>query len=359
MKRMIAMIISFCVVAYNEEKYLPSLFADICRQTYPREKIEVVLVDSGSEDGTRRLMEAFRDRERGFFGIQVLDNPGRIQAAGWNVAIRNFRGDVLARIDAHTKIPEDFLARNAALLAEGEMVTGGMRPCLIRDPNPWRELLLEAENSLFGGGIAPYRRDVGRRYVKSMFHACYRREVLERVGLMDESLGRTEDNEFHYRIRMAGYRLCFDPEICSYQYARPTLRKMIKQKYENGYWIGVTAWKCPGCLSSYHFVPFLFVCGIAGTGILSLGKRSWPAKLMWAAYGGLCGFMTGASLIRTRKPLTILLPFLFLALHVSYGLGTVKGLAAGAEAKTRRRESASGGIANTSVPECQKGEVTS
>ena len=110
------MIVSFCVVAYNEEEYLPSLFADICRQTYPREKIEVVLVDSGSGDRTRQLMEAFRDRESGFYGIQVLDNPGRIQAAGWNVAIRNFRGDVLARIDAHSKIPEDFIARNAALL---------------------------------------------------------------------------------------------------------------------------------------------------------------------------------------------------------------------------------------------------
>ena len=331
------MIVSFCVVAYNEEEYLPSLFADICRQTYPREKIEVVLVDSGSGDRTRQLMEAFRDRERGFYGIQVLDNPGRIQAAGWNVAIRNFRGDVLARIDAHSKIPEDFIARNAALLEEGEMVTGGMRPCIIQNPNPWRELLLEAENSMFGGGIAPYRRDVGRRYVKSMFHACYRREVLEKVGLMNESLGRTEDNEFHYRIRKAGYQLCFDPEICSYQYARPTLRKMVKQKYENGFWIGVTAWSCPGCLSSYHFVPLLFLCGIAGTGLLSLAKRSWPAKLMWGAYGGLCGVMTGASLIRRKKPLTLLLPFLFLALHVSYGLGTLQGLVQGAEREGKKK----------------------
>src|SRR5699024_8741080 len=67
------MIVSFCVVAYNEEEYLPSLFADICQQTYPREKIEVVLVDSGSRDRTRQLMEAFRDRESGFYGIQVLD----------------------------------------------------------------------------------------------------------------------------------------------------------------------------------------------------------------------------------------------------------------------------------------------
>ena len=134
------------------EEYLHRLNAsaelkDMVRACHA-EKIEVVLVDSGSGDRTRQLMEAFRDRESGFYGIQVLDNPGRIQAAGWNVAIRNFRGDVLARIDAHSKIPEDFIARNAALLEEGEMVTGGMRPCIIQNPNPWRELLLEAEKRL-------------------------------------------------------------------------------------------------------------------------------------------------------------------------------------------------------------------
>lgn len=329
------MIISFCVVACNEEAYLPYLLHDLCGQTYPREKIEVVLIDSGSADRTRQVMEQFRDGERGFYGIQVLYNPGRIQAAGWNVAMRHFRGDVMARIDAHARIPADFLEKNAALLEEGEMVTGGMRPCIIRDPNPWRELLLEAENSMFGGGIAPCRRNVGRRYVKSMFHACYRREVLEKVGPMDESLGRTEDNEFHYRIRQAGYRLCFDPEIRSYQYARPALRRMLEQKYANGYWIGMTAWRCPACLSLYHFVPFLFLCGIAGTGALSLAKRPWPARAMWTAYGGLCGLMTGAALLRTKKPLTVLLAALFPALHISYGLGTLHGLARGAKRTER------------------------
>lgn len=58
---------------------------------------------------------------------------------------------------------------------------------------------------------------------------------------------------------------------------------------------------------------------------------------MWGAYGGLCGFMTGASLIRRKKPLTLLLPFLFLGLHVSYGLGTLQGLVQGAEREGKKK----------------------
>jgi len=68
----------------------------------------------------------------------------------------------------------------------------------------------------------------------------YKREVLEKVGFFNEKLLRTEDNEFHYRIRKAGYKLCYDDDIISYQHTRNSLSKMIKQKKANGMWIGLT-----------------------------------------------------------------------------------------------------------------------
>ena len=42
--------VSICIVAYNEENYLPNLFHDLNEQIYPHEKIEIVLVDSMSTD---------------------------------------------------------------------------------------------------------------------------------------------------------------------------------------------------------------------------------------------------------------------------------------------------------------------
>ena len=320
------MIVSICVVAYEEEAYLPGLLADICAQSYPRQELEVVLVDGGSSDRTKELMEHFRDREEGFFGIQVLDNPKRSQAAGWNVAFAHFRGDVLARIDAHGRIPADFIARNVELLEQGEMVTGGMRTNVIMGGSAWKELLLAAENSMFGSGIASCRRKGKRRYVSSLFHACYRREVLDKAGLMDERLGRTEDNEFHYRIRKMGYRICSDPGIFSFQYARPSLPAMLAQKYGNGYWIGLTTYLCPGCLFLHHYVPGLFLGAIAGTALLAGAGYRLPGRLLWTSYGALCGSMTAADLAGRRRISSLLLPPLFLLLHVSYGLGTWVGL---------------------------------
>ena len=278
------MTVSLCVIAYNEEKFLPNLLEDLAKQTYPHELIEIVLVDGNSSDQTKQVMMNFRDSEKSFKEIKVLDNPKRIQAAGWNVAISHATEDVIIRIDAHTHIPAEFTEKNMRLQESGEYVTGGVRPCVIEDPNAWKNTLLEVENSLFGSSIAGSRHSNEKKYVKSMFHAAYRREVFEKAGLFNESLLRTEDNEMHYRVRNAGYKLCFDPDIVSYQYARSSLKKMIKQKFGNGYWIGLTTGVCPGCISIYHFVPFAFILGILFTTILAFLGVWQIAAMMWSAY---------------------------------------------------------------------------
>lgn len=321
------MTVSLCVVAYNEEVFLPNLLRDLSAQTYPHELTEIVLIDGRSGDSTRQIMEDFATRNTTFRAVQVLDNPKRIQAAGWNVAIANATGDVIIRIDAHTHIPAEFAAKNMALQEKGEYVTGGIRPCLAEDPNPWREMLLEVENALFGSSIRGNRKDAKSGYVKTMFHAAYRREVFEKAGGFNENLLRTEDNEMHYRVRQAGYRLFCDPEILSYQYARSSLKKMIRQKYGNGYWVGATLKFCPGCISLYHLVPLAFVCGIIFTTVLALCSVWQLAAVMWAAY--LLFTLAGVAGSVARKKAnryTVLMPFLLLLLHICYGVGTAVGL---------------------------------
>ena len=321
------MTVSLCIIAYNEEKFLPNLLADISAQTYPHDFIEVILVDGNSSDKTKSIMLDFQNSNQTFKQVKVLDNPKRIQAAGWNVAISNAVEDVIIRIDAHTHIPTEFTEKNIALHEEGEFVTGGVRPCVIEEPNAWKNTLLEVENSLFGSSISDSRHSTEKKYVKSMFHAAYRKEVFEKAGLFNENLLRTEDNEMHYRIRNVGYKFCFDPNIVSYQYARSSLKKMIKQKYGNGYWIGLTLGICPGCISVYHFVPFVFILGILLTTILSFFGWWLLAVLMWCASGFFTLVSTIITLIKRRgNKYTILMPILFLILHISYGIGTLVGL---------------------------------
>lgn len=322
------MTVSLCVIAYNEEKFLPNLLNDLLLQTYPQYLTEIVLVDSGSEDNTKEIMINFKKLYAlDYKNIKVLNNDRKIQATGWNIAITNSTSDVIIRIDAHTSVPDNFVEKNMQLQCCGEFITGGVRPCIVESPNPWKNTLLEVENSLFGSSISESRHSNNKKYVKSMFHAAYRKEVFDNVGLFNEKLIRTEDNEIHYRIRKKGYKLCFDPKIISYQYARSSLEKMIKQKFGNGYWIGMTLSICPKCLSIYHFVPFAFLLGILFTTIMLLFGIWQLSVLMWVTYFLFTLLSIGKTLINGKgTKWTFLMPIIFLILHISYGIGTLKGL---------------------------------
>lgn len=321
------MIVSFCVIAYNEEKAISSLFEDIRNQTYPHEKMEVILVNAMSTDKTRKLMEQFAKENHGFRRVVVLDNPKKIQAAGWNVAIKEAQGDIVMRIDAHTMIPKEFVAKNVKCIESGEFVSGGPRPNIAEEDTPWKHTLLLAESSMFGSSIAPYRQSHQKTYVKSVFHGAYRKEVFEKAGMFNENLGRTEDNEMHYRIRKAGYKICYKPDIISYQHSRNKWKDMIKQKYGNGYWIGLTLGVCPKCFSVYHFVPLVFVLAIVLTSVLAFLGQPWFLYLLIAAYFLVDIIMSIKAVLNQKKySFYFLLPIIFFSLHIAYGAGTLVGI---------------------------------
>lgn len=320
-------ILSIGIIAYNEEKYLPNLLEDMKAQKYPHSQIEILLIDSCSTDGTKAIMEKFKRDNSDFYGVQVLENSRKNQPAGWNVAITHFNGDVLARIDGHSKVSPEYSLYVMEDIRRGENIVGGIRPAIIEKDTPWANVLLQLENSLFGSNINPSRRSSKESYVKTMFHAAYRREVFEQVGFFNETLPRTEDNEFHYRVRKNGYKLFYDPRIVSYQYARSSFTHMVKQKFNNGYWIGVTIKTCPGCISFYHLIPFTFICAIAVTTCLAIAGTWQLSALLLGVYGLFavintifCGIQNGFYLQH------IVMPVLFLILHTSYGIGTVCGV---------------------------------
>ena len=319
-------IVSIGVLALNEEAYLPALLEDIQAQTYPREKIEILLIDSQSTDKTRQIMENFAERATGYFNVKILPNMKITQAEGWNVAIKNFKGDVLTRLDAHGRIPRDFIELNVKNIDAGEMVSGGVSKSLIIGDSNWSKTLLQVENSLFGSGFNLFHRALQKQYVKTMPRATYHREVIEQVGFFNTRLGRTEDNEFHYRIRTRGFKLCLDPTIVSYLYVRPNLFKMLKQKYGNGYWVGLTLSVCPACLSVFYFVPFLFVLAICFSLAMASAGIFIPGILLAGAYSFVSIMMTLISIQKNGvSPYSIVMPILFFLLHLAYGIGTLIG----------------------------------
>lgn len=328
-------LVSVGIVAFNEEGYLEHVLADLVAQRFPHDRIEVLLVNSHSTDGTRAIMERFvRDNDlpsHGFACVQVLSNPRRIIPCGWNEAIRHFHGDALIRVDAHARIPENFIESNVEVLAEGEYVCGGPRPTIESPSTPWTKTLLSAEESAFGSSVADYRStSSSKEYVSAVFMPAIRREVIETIGRYDDRLERTEDNDFCYRIREAGYRIRFDTRIQSQQIARGTLRGMLRQKYGNGYWIGRTLHVQPRCLRPYHFAPLAFVLALMATALIGVFTTWIPLAIIAGLYFAVCIALSIYTIIRSEKhPQMLLLPVIFFCIHVTYGLGTLVGFIRG------------------------------
>ena len=324
--------VSIIITARNEEKYLPMLFKDILNQTYPLQNIEVVLMDSNSKDNTRTLMEEFKTNNESL-SVQIVTNERQIQAAGVNEGVKHATGDVVLKIDAHSRIPADFVQKNVNEIMAGAYVCGGNRPTVVDSDDDFSKTLHIVEESALGSSIANYRKSNTKRKVNSIFHGMYRKEVFEKVGLADERLLRTEDNEFHYRVRKSGYDIIFNPEIESYQYIRPTFIKMIKQKFANGYWIGLTSHICRDCLSLFHFGPGVFVATLLV--LMMLTPISFAPLL--TVFGLYLLAVLGLSILEISKqkfnPTLLLIPFIMMAVHFAYGIGTIKGWIFGFEFK--------------------------
>ena len=331
-------LVSVGVIAYNEEELLRDVLADIVAQDFPHDRIEVLLVDSASTDGTKAVMELFANGNAlpgyGFASVRVLDNPDRVIPCGWNVALKNFTGDCFVRVDGHARIPSDFVRMAVEVLDEGEYVVGGPRPVAANPETPWTKTLLVAEESAFGSSVADYRGGTEKQYVSAVFLPTFRREVIEKVGLYDERLLRTEDNDYCYRIREAGYKIRFDARIHSVQIARSSFGRMLKQKYGNGYWVGKTALIQPKCLHAYHFAPLAFVSGIVVMLTIGLVKTWTPFKISAAAYLLTCVVLACKAALESSKRYLQMaaLPVVFFGIHASYGIGTVMGLLSGPEA---------------------------
>ena len=322
--------ISFIVVAYNAAGSLGALLGDRLVQTIPQEQIEALLVDSASTDATRAIMLDFAKATP--FEVKVLDNPKRWLASGINVALAAATGDAIIRLDAHARIPKDFLENNLRALARGEDIVGG---CVLGSApgGAWESVLRTVDTSRFCGGAAPFRNGGEARYVDTLAYALYRREVYDKVGLYDERLRRTEDNDMHYRMRKAGYRFYFSPDIVSYHAARATMRGQLRQKWGNGYWIGRTMRIQPRCFAPRHLIPALFVLALLCF-LLLLPFSAWPLLLLLSAYLAcdLVFAVRGALSQESGRLLALLtLPFLFPAVHVVYGVGTLAGLLSGKE----------------------------
>ncbi|HMA43558.1 MAG TPA: glycosyltransferase, partial [Gemmatimonadales bacterium] len=108
-------LVTIVVPCRNEERYIVECLDSILACDYPPDRLEVLVVDGMSDDGTRTVLAEYAARNP---LVRVLDNPRRITPVALNLAIRAARGEVIVRMDAHVVYPRNYVSRLVAALDE-------------------------------------------------------------------------------------------------------------------------------------------------------------------------------------------------------------------------------------------------
>lgn len=334
--------VAVVIPTLNEEKFIARCLDSVIAQSYPFDDMDVMVVDGGSKDRTKEIVE---DYKRKYQNIRFLNNPGRIQSIAFNIGVKSSDAPYIVRLDAHAtynhryieKCIEKFSVNAEVLGCAPEFVGNVGGVCSIRPQHSGliAETSAILNQSRFGIGGAAFRVGAPAGFVDTVPFGCFPRKVLEKIGGMREDLPRGEDNEFNSRIRKAGYKIYLDPEIvCSY-FSRDTLRTNMKQMYANGESIGHLFYVDKDSVGIRHLIPLLFVGSILCGVVLAF---VW-LPFFYALLAELCLYFTCdllASILAAKEHgWKYLLPLfvMFFCVHISYGWGTIVGFFTGRKLK--------------------------
>ena len=316
-------LVSIIVAMRNEEGFIDRCLNSMVAQDYPHELLEVLVIDGRSTDRSREIARAMQDRVP---HLQLLDNEQRISPVAFNIGIRNARGEVLTIISAHCYLAPDYVSTCVEYLQKTDADCVGGPIETIGETERAGAIAL-AMSSPFGVGDALFRYSEQESYVDTLAFGAYRRQVFERVGLFDEELVGSEDDEFNYRLRSQGGKLLLTPAIRSFYYGRSSLRALCRQYFSYGRGKVRVMRRHPGQIRLRHLIPSIFVLSLLVSALL--GLFSTPFALLLALIVG--SYLLASLLVAlriSRKEGWRYLPLLMLAfacLHLSYGTGFIVG----------------------------------
>lgn len=317
-------LVTAMIVVRNEEKYISISLKSLLEQEFPEEKYEILIIDGMSDDGTMNAIYEVLNNYRGNVKISILKNEKKLLASGWNIGIKNAKGKYVVRIDAHAKASKDFIRKNIETMKElpkDVACVGGRLTSVSLEKED--KTISKVLSSPFGVGNSKFRYSNAAQYVDTVAFGLYRKEVFDKVGYFDETLARNQDNNMHNRIRKAGFKFYFNPEIRSEYYVRNNLKKMLKQGFQNGKWNIIVYRQDRKSLSIRHLVPLMFVLSIILMTILSFVNKIFVYIFIFE----ILLYILLALIFAIKKTKNIFEIFkmilYFLLLHVSYGTGSL------------------------------------
>lgn len=311
---------------YNEASNVETFVADLAAQDYEGD-VEFIVADGVSTDGSVALLRAAA-RAAGL-EMHVIENPQRWVSSGLNACIAAAHGDLIVRLDCHSRYPRDYLRRSAIAAEEtGAWNVGGrLEP---HGLTPTERAVACAMDVAFGGiGWTRVARLNTRVEVDTVPFGAYRREVFRRVGGFDETLMRGQDEEFNVRVHQAGGRTILDPTIVVRYRPRGSLRGVWRQYHGYGRWKVAVMLKHRQVLTLRSLAPATFVVSLAALGLAAVRARAARRLLAleMVTYVGAAVAFAGAAVRRRRESWTLAprVVAVFPAFHFAHALGMLGG----------------------------------
>ena len=318
-------LVSVLLPIRNESGCIEDCLGAILAQDYDPDRMEILIADGMSTDTTRLRIDAF-STSHPQAKIRILDNPGKIVPTGLNIALQHARGEVIIRVDGHTIIATDYVRQCVEVLrTSGADNVGGRMDAI--GINRFGSAVALATSTPFGIGGGRFHFSEKEEWVDTVYMGAWPRRVFDKIGLFDEELVRDQDDEFNYRLREGGGKILLSPKIRSEYTVRDIPRSLWWQYYQYGFWKVRVLQKHPLQMSVRQYVPFVFVLLVFFSSVLVMS----PALRLWSLFVPLLYAVTNlaASTTTVTKKGWEHLPFLplvYAILHVSYGLGFLRGL---------------------------------
>lgn len=317
---------SVLVPVLNEERSVEQAVDAMRRQRFDGD-LEFIFADGGSGDRTREILERLAAADP---RIRVFTNPSRSVSSGLNVCLSHARGRWVARMDAHTVYPDDYIERGVARLQEGgtRWVSGPQVPTG-RGPVS-RAVALALRGALGRGGSRKWGVEgVGSRSEYELdtgvFTGVWERATLLEYGGWDERWPRNSDSEMAARFLANGERLVCLPEMGGRYVPRDSLRSLWRQYVDYGEFRARTSRHHPHSMRASHLLaPAVVLTGaiaLAGPrplrGLARIGEGLYIASLIRAGSRARAHAEVPAD--------AALVPVVLAAMHHGHGLGQMKG----------------------------------
>lgn len=309
----------------NEERYIGKVLDNLLEQTYPKDKLEIVVADGLSTDATTRIVESYIQK---YSYIRLIENPAKFVPAALNKAIRESRADVIVRLDAHAEYPPDYIeVLVKALYIHQVDNAGGVWQTEPGAQTREAHAIVAATTHPFGIGNAQYRLASGLpRLVDTVPFGCYRREIFEKIGYFDEQMVRNQDDEFNGRLIKSGGKILLLPQVKIRYFSRASRKHIRKMYYQYGLFKPLVNIKLGKPATLRQLFPPLLTGGL----LLSLVLTVWKPVFIYLFLIIFSSYLFLLLLFSFRlgREKGLIAPLLqtFSSIHFSYGWGYLSGI---------------------------------